>query len=146
MFGHYGSRGKGGSKGFPSAILSSHDPIRLPTDQRMSPTYAPDAAALIVALAVAWREPEPRSMAPSGIYHAANRGSASWAEFAEHVTAYTRHERPILPVAMRDDLRPPDSSLKSTRLPQMRHWAQGLGEWARREGHFEFVSPRRVDD
>lgn len=138
VFGHYGSRGKGGSKGFPDKLLASHDPIRLPTDQRMSPTYAPDAAAIIVTLAAQLAKKE-----ASGIYHAANRGSATWAEFAEHVLAHCRHDRHVLPYKAQDDLRPPDSSLRSTRLKHLRHWAQGLGDWAKREGHYEYVSPLR---
>ena len=139
VFGHYQSRAKG-NKGFPDAFLSSHDPIKLPTDQVFSPTYAPDAAERILSLALA-----AGGHRATGIYHAANKGSTTWAEFAEHIIALTQHDRHIQPYIAKDTLRPPNSALKSTRLPQLRHWAQALGVWTRREGRQTIVSPRRED-
>ena len=153
LYGHYTSRAKG-SKGFPDAFLKSHDTIKLPTDQVFSPTYAPDAAERILELAtgLAAQGGPPKSMPMSaaearrqviGVYHAANKGSTTWAEFAEHIIALTQHKRHVIPYAAKDDLRPRNSALKSTRLPQLRHWAAGLGEWVRREGHLNYVSPLR---
>ena len=153
LYGHYTSRAKG-NKGFPDAFLKSHDSIKLPTDQVFSPTYAPDAAERILELAtgLAAQGGPPKSMPMSaaearrqviGVYHAANKGSTTWAEFAEHIIALTQHKRHVIPYAAKDDLRPRNSALKSTRLPQLRHWAAGLGEWVRREGHLNYVSPLR---
>ena len=147
LYGHYTSRAKG-NKGFPDAFLKSHDSIKLPTDQTFSPTYAPDAAERILTLAAGLADyfgpgPNKGKTYPSGIYHAANKGSTTWAEFAEHIIALTQHKRHVIPYAAKDDLRPRNSALKSTRLPQLRHWAAGLGEWVRREGHLNYVSPLR---
>jgi dTDP-4-dehydrorhamnose reductase len=132
LFGHYPSH-KGPT--FPEMILSSHDPIRLPTDQRFSPTYAPDAAARILAIAL-----NPKA---EGIYHATNKGDVSWAEWGEEILAYVHHDRPILPGRARDPIRPLNSVLKSTRLPQLPHWKDALGRWAQREGRYTVVSPKR---
>ena len=145
LYGHYTSRAKG-NKGFPDAFLSSHDPIKLPTDQVFSPTYAPDAADRILNIAGALALGSGRGIKapPTAIYHAANKGSTTWAEFAEHIIALTQHKRHVIPYAAKDDLRPRNSALKSTRLPQLRHWAQALGEWTRREGHQQIVSPLRA--
>ena len=145
LFGHYRSH-KGIT--FPEMVLSSHDPLRLPTDQVFSPTYVPDAAERILMLATALGAGPPMTARaakarPTGIYHATNKGSTSWAEFAEHILALTGHKRHVLPYEAKDRLRPRDSSLKSTRLPQMRHWMAGLSAWAQREGRQTIVSPLR---
>jgi dTDP-4-dehydrorhamnose reductase len=137
LYGHHVSRAKG-NKGFPDALTQSSDPIRLPTDQRFSPTYAPHAAERILQLAQMLADGK-----ASGIYHAANRGVISWAEWAESILAATGHKRHVLPAVFNDPVRPTDSSLKSTRLPALPHFMQGLGVWAQREGRVEFVSPLR---
>jgi dTDP-4-dehydrorhamnose reductase len=140
LYGHYTSRAKG-NKGFPDAFLSSSDSIKLPTDQTFSPTYAPDAAERMLMLSAALMH----TGRPQGVYHAANRGWTTWAEFAEHIIALTQHKRHVIPFAAKDDLRPRNSSLKSTRLPGLRHWAPALSTWAQREGRMTIVSPRRGD-
>jgi dTDP-4-dehydrorhamnose reductase len=137
LYGHHVSRAKG-NKGFPDALTQSSDPIRLPTDQRFSPTYAPHAAARILEIATMLAEGK-----AGGIYHAANRGVLSWAEWAEHILAMTGHKRHVLPAAFNDPIRPKDSSLKSTRLPALPFYSQGLSEWARIERKVDFVSPLR---
>lgn len=144
LYGHHESR-KNGSKGFPSAIVSSHDPIRLPTDQTFSPAYAPDAAERIIDLAVGMARflAGESDTLHSGIYHAANRGFTTWAAFAEHVLGVTRHERHVLPFAAHDRLRPKNSALKSTRQPALPFWADGLSRWAMREEHVPFVVAKR---
>jgi dTDP-4-dehydrorhamnose reductase len=137
MYGHFVSRAKG-NKGFPDALLQSSDPIRLPTDQRFSPTYASHAAERILQISQMLADGK-----ANGIYHAANRGAISWAEWAESILAATGHKRHVLPAVFNDPIRPTDSSLKSTRLPALPHFMQGLSAWASREGRVEFVSPLR---
>ncbi len=69
-----GSRAKGGS--FPERILArarSGGALRVVDDQVLSPTYAPDLAAAIVALV----EREAR-----GLVHVTNSGETSWHGFA----------------------------------------------------------------
>lgn len=152
VFGHHRSH-KGPS--FPETITSSFDPIRLPTDQRFSPTYAPDAATRIADLArdLADIDRCPNCVTPwkcngphepvNGIYHAANAGSTTWAEFAEHICAAVPWRRPVLPYAAHDRIRPANSSLRSTRLPRLPHWRLALQEWADRISGEIVISPKR---
>lgn len=134
LYGHHRSH-KGPS--FPETILSSNDPIKLPTDQWFAPTYAPDAADRILAIAA--------DEGRMGIYHAANRGTTCWAEWGEQISNYVQHKRHVLPYRAKDPLRPTDSTLKSTRLPQLPHYLDALGRWAQREGRVTFISPLRAE-
>ena len=111
---------------FPAQVLSDHAAIKVANDQRFSPTYAPDAAERIADLALGLGD----GFWSAGIYHAANDGSATWAEFAQHICEVTGHDRPIIPVAKHDLIRPTDSSLISTRLPPLRHWKSALVDWS----------------
>ena len=128
MFGHYRSH-KGLT--FPEVILSGRDPIKLPIDQRFSPTYAPDAAARIVDLAL--------DSEKVGIYHSANAGSCSWYEFAENIIEVTGIARRIERRTAHDPLRPRNSVLRSTLLPPLRHWRIGLEAWSQRKPLMEPV-------
>jgi dTDP-4-dehydrorhamnose reductase len=70
-----------GGKCFPDTILklaAARSEIDVVTDQRGSPTHAPDLARAIVQLC--------RSQA-TGIVHATNRGECSWFEFARAIVA-----------------------------------------------------------
>lgn len=135
---------------FPDVVTTGFDPMRLPNDQRFSPTYAPDAAERIVELAqglahVCDPDAAPcRERAPEGIYHAANRGSTTWAEFAQHIVEVTRHKRTITGYAAHDRLRPTDSTLKSKRLPPLEHWANALNRWSVAREFIPRVSPLRA--
>ena len=127
LYGRYRSH-KGPS--FPDAVTTGFDKMRLPNDQRFSPTYADDAAERIARLArefAAWHHESER---PEGIYHAANAGSTTWHEFAENILEVTRHPRKVEGYHARDAIRPTNSVLRSTRLPPLRHWRLALEEWA----------------
>lgn len=123
---------------FPTQITTGYDPVTVASDQRFSPTYAPDAAKRIVELAFGLSEGvlfvDPLTNAvdgrPSGIYHAANAGSTTWAEFAQQIVEITRSRRVVVGKAKHDSLRPTNSALRSTRLPPLRHWLLGLQEWS----------------
>jgi dTDP-4-dehydrorhamnose reductase len=139
LFGHHRSH-----KGiqFPAAVLTGTEPMRLPRDQMFTPTYAVDAAARIAYLAlevVDLTENDP----VSGIYHAANNGDTTWAEFAEFIATVGSVDRAITGYNAKDALRPTDSRLVSTRLPALRHWRIALVDWSRR-WHAERVSPLRA--
>ena len=138
LYGHYPSH-KGPT--FPETVTSGFGPLKLPTDQRFSPTYAPDAAKRIAELATElcsfgsqWvsrdGSPVPTGRIPNGIYHAANAGSTTWYEFGTHISEVTRHKRVITGYAAHDRLRPTSSALRSTRLPPLRHWMHALNDWA----------------
>jgi dTDP-4-dehydrorhamnose reductase len=74
VFAAGGSRGKGGS--FVERILArarAGEPLRVVDDQVLSPTYAPDLAAGIVALVEAGAR---------GLFHVTGSGSTSWHGFA----------------------------------------------------------------
>lgn len=116
LYGHHRSH-KGPS--FPEAVTSSFDPMKLPTDQRFSPTYAPDAADAILRVA------RDRLY---GIYHGNNSGSTNWAEFAENIIAATGWKRNVLPYEAHDAIRPKNSALRS----DLRHWRLALMDWADR--------------
>jgi dTDP-4-dehydrorhamnose reductase len=65
-----------GKKSFPDAILArarSGEPLRVVTDQRVSPTWVEDLAAGIAALLACGGQ---------GVYHVANGGSCTWYECA----------------------------------------------------------------
>lgn len=141
---------------FPEMVARSYDPLRLPSDQVFSPTYAPDAAERIKHLI--YELAADRTMAPlgddfdseptQGIYHAANAGSVSWADFATHIRK--RMGRPRMKVvgfAANDPLRPKNSALRSTRLMPLRSWIEAVDAWMiARQRHLEearTVSPLR---
>jgi dTDP-4-dehydrorhamnose reductase len=145
LFGKYDSH-KG--KSFPDRIADDdYHPIRLPSDQVFSPTWAPDAAARIADLALGLAQSEWGVEPPiSGIYHAANAGSVSWAAYAEEILNLVRHRRHVTAYVAHDPIRPKNSALRSTRLPPLPHWRLALEAWehARSERIFaNAVSPLR---
>lgn len=165
LFGHHRSH-KGLT--FPELVTSGFDPMKLPTDQRFSPTYAPDAAERIAELALALGRderrdllngvlPPPSAMSkvelerrlnPQGVYHAANSGTTTWYEFATAISEITRHKRTITGAVANDQLRPKHSGIRSTRLPPLRHWLDALRDWSiERERVLDAnrVSPLRAD-
>ena len=78
VFGIAGSSGKGGN--FVETMVAKADAASPPDvvdDIVMSPTYAADAAALLVQLLV--------RHAPFGTYHLSNAGACSWCEFADAI-------------------------------------------------------------
>jgi dTDP-4-dehydrorhamnose reductase len=91
--------GKGG-KNFPDTILKagrSRDSLRVVSDQTGSPTYAVDLAAAIGELI--------RKDA-SGVVHVTNRGSCSWAEYADFVIKLSGLDNKIIPVSSEEMKRP----------------------------------------
>lgn len=112
---------------FPTQITTGFDPVTVANDQRFSPTYTPDAAERIAYLAERLGDAQ-RGL--DGIYHAANAGSTTWAEFAQQIVEITRSRRVVIAKPQRDSIRPTNSALRSTRLPPLRHWALALQSWS----------------
>lgn len=137
LFGHHRSH-KGPQ--FPDVVLADDAPLKVPMDQRFTPTYAVDAAQRIADLAIdlATRGPV------SGIYHATNLGGTNWAEFASEVAEIANGKRHIIPFRAKDPIRPTDSRLVSTRLPELRHFRFALIDWAKRRAA-ERISPLRAE-
>lgn len=115
---------------FPESVLSGWDAMELPTDQVFSPTYAPDAAERIVRLALDRVHGYVDEGVPCvGIYHAANAGSVSWADFAPEILSLAGRRRKVRGVVRHDPIRPTNSALRSTRLPPLRNWRVALDAW-----------------
>jgi len=91
--------GKGG-KNFPDTILKaarSSDSLRVVSDQSGSPAYAVDLADAIGELI--------RKDA-RGIVHVTNRGSCSWAEYAEFIIEISGLDTKIIPISSEEMKRP----------------------------------------
>lgn len=79
-------------------LASEGGPMRFVDDQRGSPSFTPDVAAVIERLCADRR---------SGLYHVTNQGEASWYEFAREIMAAAGHDpERVAPIATAD-LRPP---------------------------------------
>jgi dTDP-4-dehydrorhamnose reductase len=135
VFGAGGSRGKGGS--FVERILArarAGQPLRVVDDQVLSPTYAPDLAAAIVALIEA---------GVRGLFHVTGAGSTSWHGFAAAAVRQAGLDAPVQAVKARDyaapATRPAYSVLSNGRylslgLPPLRGWEAALAELLAKQG------------
>ena len=72
-------------------------PMRFVDDQRGSPSFTPDVAAVIERLCTDRRP---------GLYHVTNQGSASWYEFAREIMAAAGHDPDRVASITTDDLQP----------------------------------------
>lgn len=83
---------------FPATILrlaqQGESEIRVVSDQRGSPTFAPDLASAIVNLIEA--------NAPGGIYHVVNSGEATWFDLAVETLAAAGLPTPVMPIHSED--------------------------------------------
>ncbi len=105
---------------FVDMVVSHNKPMDLPTDQFFSPTYLPDAAEHLVALATG----------PSnGIYHLVNQGKTNWMEFARMARSLRRVKGKISGSMRWDKTRPQNGALINTRLPRFRTWAEAMQEY-----------------
>jgi len=106
------------------ASVAEGKPLRVVADQHGNPTFAPDLAAAVLALA--HRIASEGEDTPWGIYHVAARGATSWHGLAcELVACAARNGHPwvpVEPVATEDAAdaarRPRNSELDCTRLEQ----------------------------
>jgi len=130
LYGHAGARGKGGN--FVNTMLRlarEGKPIRVVSDQRLSPTSTVECAGRIVALIE--RE-------AVGIYHVAASDSCTWYEFAQAIFEEDGLEVDLRAVSSDQYLmrarRPAMSALRSTRLNEIgvapcRPWRALLREY-----------------
>jgi len=129
VFASGGSRGKGGS--FVERILArarAGEPLRVVDDQVLSPTYAPDLAAAIVALVEAGAR---------GLFHVTGSGSTAWHGFAVAALRGAGLDAQVQAVKSRDYAAPaarPLYSVLSNRrylslgLPPLRGWEAALAD------------------
>jgi len=136
VFGVAGSSGKGGN--FVETMLAkgrAGRPFDVVDDLTMSPTYAADAAELIVALLV--------RKAPFGNYHLSNAGACTWRDFADAILTaggYALHPRGISSAAQHTRARrPKNSALTSERLAALglsvRPWREALDAYLAAKRH-----------
>ena len=130
--------GRGG-RNFVEAILGQAEggerELRVVNDQRGRPTATPDLAEATVALL---------QSGASGVYHFANRGEATWFEFAEAILDLAGRSDPrvagarVVPVdsasLARSARRPAYSALDTTRFEKktglpIRSWREALAEY-----------------
>lgn len=130
VFGIAGSSGKGGN--FVESMLAKArrgESIQVVDDLVMAPTFASDAAELLVRLL--------RMQAPFGTYHLANMGSCSWYEFASaifDVAGVNAHLTATSTSAYAGKAaRPPYSVLASEKLAGLdlraRPWREALADY-----------------
>ena len=122
-------------------LAASRPEISVVADQHGSPTYAPHLARTVVAVAHRLHEGCASEATPSGIYHCAGDGEATWCELAReafrvsssrggvsaNVKAITTAEYPT------PARRPANSRLDISRLRRdfgvdMPHWTVGVNE------------------
>ena len=108
---------------FADFAMGSQNNLELPCDQHFKPTYMPDAAPVIVDLALGG---EP------GIYHVTNEGTTDWAVFASFVREQVGNKAKVMAVTRKDKTRPMWGNLKNTKLPPLRHWAEAFQEYVRK--------------
>ncbi len=125
--GKYGSRSKKGN--FVLGILEqakTEDSIEVAKEQFVNPTYAPDLAKATLELL------EHRNI--NGIYHLANEGYCSWAEFAQEIIKDKGLPTKIIPVDRKGIAgslsRPFFSALRNTKAEKLGvklpTWQDGL--------------------
>lgn len=136
VFGVAGASGKGGN--FVETMITkarSGAPIDVVDDIVMAPTYAADAARLMIALV--------KSRAPFGIYHLANAGECSWREFADAILADSGSPARARPISSAEVAgkarRPRRSTLASEKLAPLglhaRPWREALDAYLAAKGY-----------
>jgi len=115
-----------GKKSFVEIMIEKVDlpEVKVVTDERGSPTFAPDLAAFTCALI--------ENNSPSGIYHGANAGACSWFEWAEEIFRLLGRSPKLIPISSVEFnnrvKRPPDSELLNTKTEPVRPWAEALAD------------------
>ena len=102
-------------------------PLRVVTDQRGCPTYAPDLAGLLARLAVERRQ---------GVYHVTNQGACTWHELARAAVELAGLDPDMVQTTTAAELgrpapRPANSvlanvALTASGLPRLRPWRAAL--------------------
>ena len=130
LFGLTPSRMKGTN--FVEAMLrlgSKGNPLRIVSDESLSPTYTKDAAAVIRRLV---------DSEQYGTYHLTNSGGCSWLEFAREIFEQAGLSVDLQPVTAAEygapALRPPNSCLNNCKISElgfgpMRSWQDALHDY-----------------
>ena len=116
------------------ALAANRNEVRVVADQRGCPTYAPDIAVAVLAVARNLLN-SPGDSRLRGIFHLAGSGETTWAEFAEAIfdsgAAKGGHRPAVIPIRSVDyptpARRPKNSRLDCAKLARV-HGVQ-LPEW-----------------
>lgn len=130
VYGGQGSRNKGGN--FVLNLLreaKTKREIEVAKNQFANPTYAPDLAKATLELMA--------STASPGIYHLANEGICSWADFASEAIRYAKIDARIVGIDRNNDSdgfwRPQFTVLANTRAKkfgvELRSWRDALNSY-----------------
>jgi len=131
LYGHHGSESKGGN--FVQRMIArarQGEPLRVVSDQRLTPTFTGDLAAGILQAA---------DRRATGLLHLTNSGSCSWHEFTVAIMESARLEVRVEPSLTDRDggvSRPPNGVLTSVRaeslgLSPLPHWRDALERYLR---------------
>lgn len=147
LFGIAGSSGKGGN--FVETILRKvreTGEVRVVDDIIMSPTLTADAARVLLTLL--------RNVAPSGVYHVVNSGSASWYEFARQmvqeagmaarVAATPSSAYPT--VAARPPYSVLDNRKAAAQAGEIPHWRDALHRYLLEKGYLPSIAAKAAGD
>ncbi len=142
LFGVSGARGKGGN--FIETILkhaAGGGPLKVVSDQWMTPTYTMDAAEAILKLA---------DGAETGIVHVTNPESCTWHAFASHAVARVHPDVIVNEVPASTwpspAARPANAALCTDKLAGLlgsglRPWREALDAYLVEKGHLAAIPP-----
>ncbi len=131
LYGHNPCRGKGAS--FAEAMLAraaAGEPLRVVSDERLTPTFTPDLAAQIRAMI--------ENRVRAGVYHATNGGDCSWHEFTTELLRLAGSSTVVEPIRAADwkspTRRPANSvlhnhALRALGLDRMPDWRDALARY-----------------
>lgn len=129
LYGKFGTGGKGTNFVETMRTLSaSGKPVRVVSDQILTPTSASDLAQAVVQLL---------KTDDYGLYHLTNAGSCSWFEFARTIFELMQVSvdlQPTTSAEYRTRARRPGYSVLNSRLqqsPRLRHWKDALDDYLR---------------
>jgi dTDP-4-dehydrorhamnose reductase len=138
LYGVAGASGKGGN--FAELMIRlarEKKPIRVVTDQVLSPTYTRD---------LAWQIKNLVCTGAYGLYHVTNRGQCSWYEFAGRIFRLLNWDPDFAPTssaAFGATVRRPDFSVLAndaiggTDCPEMRPWEEAIEAYLHEKGHLQ---------
>jgi dTDP-4-dehydrorhamnose reductase len=130
LYGSAGSQGKGGN--FVETMVAKAkrgEPIRVVSDQIITPTYTVDLARQIARI-IPFKD--------YGLYHMTNEGACTWYEFAKSIFELSGIEANLSPTTSEiykaPATRPRYSVLENARLKklglnEMRHWREALAAY-----------------
>jgi dTDP-4-dehydrorhamnose reductase len=134
LYGAHPCRGKGTN--FVETMLArarAGGPLRVVSDEVLTPTFTADLAAQIRVLI--GRD------APGGVYHATNAGACSWFDFTREILRLVRLDTPVEPIRAADWKSPArrprysvleNRALASLGIDVMPDWKDALGRYLSR--------------